>query len=561
MRPEELMRENEDLRERLSRLSEASLRINQSLDLDDVLQGVLDSARFLTGARYGVMTLHDDGGHVQDFRSAGMTPQEAGQLWDMPEHWRLYQYLGSITQPLRLPDLLGHIRSESLPEFPPPAAAGPGISFLASPVLHRDEPVGNIYVAEKEHGLEFTQQDEDTLVMFASQAAMVIANARTHRDERRARADLETLIDTSPVGVAVFDAATEVPESLNREARRIVDSLRDPGQSPEDLLDVVTFRRADGQEASLREFPMAEALRSGETLRAEEVVISVPDGRSLTLLLNATPILSDGGEAESLVVTFQDMAEIEEQERLRVEFLAMVSHELRTPLTSIMGSAAAIMGSGADLDPAVVRQFVRIIGDQAEHMNALVADLLDVARIETGTLAVNPEPAEAAALVDRARNAFTSSGGSNSLAIDVGPDLPLVMADRRRIVQVLGNLLSNAARNSSESSVITVGAARDGVDVAFSVVDEGRGIPAESLPNLFRKFSRGQSDEQAGDTGLGLAICRASWRPTAAASGPRATGRAPGRASPSRSHPSRTPGPARRRTCGRPRAACAAGRG
>ena len=306
----------------------------------------------------------------------------------------------------------------------------------------------------------------------------------------------------------VLDAGAGAPEFLNREGRRIVDSLCDPGQSPEDLLDVLAFRRADGREVSLREFPISEALASSETLRAEEVVISVPDGRSLTLLLNVTPILSEAGAVESIVVTLQDMADIEEQERLRVEFLAMVSHELRTPLTSIMGSTAAIMGSGADLDPAVVRQFVRIIADQAEHMNALVSDLLDVARIETGTLAVNPEPAEAAALVDRARNAFISSGGSNSLAIDIESDLPLVMADRRRVVQVLGNLLSNAARNSSESSIITVGAVRDGVHVAFSVVDEGRGIPAESLPHLFRKFSRGQSEEPAGDTGLGLAICK-----------------------------------------------------
>ena len=141
-------------------------------------------------------------------------------------------------------------------------------------------------------------------------------------------------------------------------------------------------------------------------------------------------------------------------------------------------------------------------------MNALVADLLDVARIETGTLPVSPEPADAAALVDRARSAFASAGGRNTLAIDVEPSLPLVMADRRRIVQVLGNLLSNATRNSPESSVIRVSAARDGVHVAFSVSDQGRGIPADSLPDLFRKFSRAQSEEQGGDTGLGLAICK-----------------------------------------------------
>ncbi len=89
-------------------------------------------------------------------------------------------------------------------------------------------------------------------------------------------------------------------------------------------------------------------------------------------------------------------------------------------------------------------------------MHDLVSDLLDVARIETGTLAVSPEPAEPEVLLDRARRAFASAGGRSQLAIDIDPDLPLVMADRRRIVQVLSNVLSNAARHSPESSVIRV---------------------------------------------------------------------------------------------------------
>ena len=330
---------------------------------------------------------------------------------------------------------------------------------------------------------------------------------RPDERDRRIR-ELEELIDTSPVGVAVFDAATGVLKSLNREARRIVDGLCDPGQSPEDLLEVVAVRRADGREASLREFPVAEAQRSGERLPAEEVRVSVPDGRSVTLLLNVTPIVSDDGAVESLVVTLQDMAEARELERMRAEFLAMVSHELRAPLTSIKGSASTVLDSAADLDPAVVRQFFRIIGDQADHMHELVSDLLDVARIETGTLAVNPEPAEVAVLVDRALSAFTSAGGGANAAIDIEPGLPLVAADRRRIVQVLANLLANAARNSPESSVITVSAVRDDVHVAVTVADEGRGIPAESLPHLFRKFSRVHTEDQGGDTGLGLAICK-----------------------------------------------------
>ena len=508
-RQDERDRRIRELEERLSRRSEASLRITEDLDFNAVLQGVLDSARSLAGARYGVIALHGDDGIAGDFLSSGMTRDESDRLWTIqgwPSH---FGYLSAITAPLRIPDLLVHIESLGLPALRPPVAVSERVSFLACPVLHLGERVGSIFLAEKEGGLEFTPEDEETVVLFASQAAMAIANARRYREEQTARADLETLVDTSPVGVVVFDAATGVPKSFNREARRIVNSLRDPGQTPEMLVDVVTFRRADGREVSLREFPVTEALRSGETVRAEEVVISVPDGRSVTLLLNATPITSSSsGAVESMVVTMQDMADVEELERMRAEFLAMVSHELRSPLATIKGSASTVLDATTDFDPAVMRQFFRIIGDQADHMQALVADLLDVARLETGTLPVVPEPAEIAVLVDRARNAFRSAGGGNRLDIDVEPDLPLVMADRRRIAQVLGNLLSNAARHSPESSVIRMTAVRQDVHIAFSVIDEGRGIPAESLPHLFRKFSRAQMEEQCGDTGLGLAICK-----------------------------------------------------
>ena len=110
-----------------------------------------------------------------------------------------------------------------LPALQPPMAVSRPMSFLLAPILHRGERAGTFYLSEKHGGQEFTQEDEDTLVMFAAQAAMAIANARRYREERRARAGLETLIDTSPVGVLVFDAATGAPASFNREAMRIVD--------------------------------------------------------------------------------------------------------------------------------------------------------------------------------------------------------------------------------------------------------------------------------------------------------------------------------------------------
>ena len=149
---EEREREIAELRDRLSRLTEASLRINESLDFDTVLQGVLDSARSLTEARSGVITLLDDSGRIADFLSSGMTAEEAGLLWDMPEGMRLFEYLGSARDPLRLRDLLGHVRSLGLPGFRPPVAVGPVVPFMAAPVIHRGELAGHLYVAEKEGG-------------------------------------------------------------------------------------------------------------------------------------------------------------------------------------------------------------------------------------------------------------------------------------------------------------------------------------------------------------------------------------------------------------------------
>ena len=332
-------------------------------------------------------------------------------------------------------------------------------------------------------------------MLFASQAATAIANARAHRDERRARADLEALVETSPVGVVVFDGGTGqagVVEPGGEAARRQAECPRPlPGGAA---------RGADEQ-----------VISDAATVRAEEVVLSVPDGRSVTLLVNATPIHAADGAAESMVVTLQDLASLRELERLQAEFLSMVSHELRAPLTSIKGSTATVLRASRVLDPAEVRQFFRIIDAQADHMDGLIGDLLDAGRIDSGTLSVDPEPAEVAALVDRARTTFVSGGGRQAVRIDLPPDLPRVMADERRIVQVLNNLFSNASRHSPETSPIHVGAVRDGVHVALSVSDEGRGVPPEQLPYLFRKYAdAGGGDGPRGleGFGLGLVICK-----------------------------------------------------
>ena len=159
---EEMERDNEALRGRLTRLSQASLRINESLDFNTVLQEVLDSARSLMEARYGVMTFLDDSGVARDFLSSGMSAEEDRQLRDVPEAMRLYEHLGSLASPLRTPDLLGHLRSQGLPELRPPAG-GSGRLLSGGAGSPRGERVGNLFLAGKETGEEFTQEDEETL--------------------------------------------------------------------------------------------------------------------------------------------------------------------------------------------------------------------------------------------------------------------------------------------------------------------------------------------------------------------------------------------------------------
>ena len=499
-----LEREVAALRERGAKLGEAILRIGSSLDLDTVLRETVDSARALTGARYGMIATLDEAGAIEEFIAPGLTAEERRHMAEWPPGQPFFEHLRDLPGPLRVADLPAYLHELGFTE-----ALTLSKTLQATPMRHCGVHVGHFFLGEKERGRAFTADDEEVLVLFASQAAAAIANARTHRHERRARADLEALVDTSPVGVVVFDAATGRAVSFNREARRLVEGLRTPGEPPEQLLEVLTFRRSDGREIALDAFPLAEALSTGATVRAEEIELSVPDGRRVAVLVNSTPIAAADGAVETVVVTLQDLAPLEELDRLRAEFLGLVSHELRTPLAAIKGSAASVLGAGPELDPAEMREFFRVVDEQADHMRALVGDLLDVGRIDAGTLSVSPEVCGVAALVDRARNTFVAGGAPHEVQIDLPQDLPRVMADRRRIVQVLDNLLANAARHAPESAPIRITAARDGVHVALTVSDEGRGVAPERLPHLFRKHTGlAAGDGAPGAAGLGLAISK-----------------------------------------------------
>ena len=195
------------LRARISALSAASLRISASLDLEMVLNEVVASARALTGVRYGAITTIDEAGAPQDFVTSGFTADEHRHIVEWPDGPRLFEFFRDLPGPLRIPDVPAYVRALGFS----PDDRLPSKTFQGTPMRHRGVHVGNFYLVEKAGGEAFTDEDEEILVLFAAQAATAIANARTYRAERRARADLEALIETSPFGVRGVRGADRRP--------------------------------------------------------------------------------------------------------------------------------------------------------------------------------------------------------------------------------------------------------------------------------------------------------------------------------------------------------------
>ena len=502
-----LRQENAELHDRLAKLSQASLLITRSLDLDDILQGVVDGACLIADARYGALLVFDEAGAIGNVAISGLTPEEVAAVEGWPDGEGILGYLNEIQEPLRLANVAEHPRSVGVPRNHPPMT-----TFLGTALNHLGRNVGNLYLANKNGGGEFTHADEAILVMFASQAALAISNALNYSGEQQSKASWEALVDLSPVGVMVFDAKTGNLTAINQEAQRIARYRYGPGATLEDIRNARPLRYMDGRDVPWDQRPVMRTITSGAGMRAEEFILVGADSPDFPALFSTAPAYSDDGAFTSVILVVQDLRPREELERLRAEFLGIVSHELRAPLTTIKGSAATALGSTLPLSDAETRQFFRLIDEQADHMRNLINDLLDMTRIESGMLSVTTEPTDLAFLVDLARNTFLNNGARNVVEVDLAPGLPRALVDRQRMLQVLNNLLSNASKFSPDWSTIKVSARQEDVHVMMSVTDSGQGLIPEQLDRLFRKFSQ-LDDQDAGrrrslGEGLGLAICK-----------------------------------------------------
>ncbi len=198
-----------------------------------------------------------------------------------------------------------------------------------------------------------------------------------------------------------------------------------------------------------------------------------------------------------------------ETERLRSALLTSISHDLRTPLASILGSATSLNTYRKDLDEPAQQQLLDTIRAEAERLNGFISDLLDMTRLEGGTIQPKAEFVDLADVLGSALRRAEKILEDHRIEIDLAADLPMVELDPVLFEQVLFNLLDNAAKYAPDGSAIRIRGETADSRVALSVADEGDGVPDADLERIFDKFYRvNAGDRQRAGTGLGLAICR-----------------------------------------------------
>jgi two-component system sensor histidine kinase KdpD len=198
-----------------------------------------------------------------------------------------------------------------------------------------------------------------------------------------------------------------------------------------------------------------------------------------------------------------------ETERMRSSLLASVSHDLRTPLTAIEGAAGTLLKSGDGLAPEVRRDLLDSIHEEAERLNRFVGNLLEITRLESGSVTVRKQWQPAEEVIGVALERFHAQLAGRSVTVSVPAQLPLVPLDDVLVGEVLANLLDNALKFAPPASPLAVGAHEEDGGITFEVADRGPGLPPGEERRIFEKFYRVPRPTGEPGAGLGLAICRA----------------------------------------------------
>jgi PAS domain S-box-containing protein len=395
------------------------------------------------------------------------------------------------------------------------AALGRGDAFhayIALPLVRRDRVLGVIaFTAGRPR--RFLPEERAFALSVAEHCADAFARARLYEDARRMEHRLQSVLERLPIGVIVSRPPDSTLVFSNDAAAHIWRTEAFPVRGA-DRWRMMNVMFPDGRPMPMAESPVTRALR-GEVVEGIAARIERRDGTLGWVNVSAAPILRYDGSVDVAVATVIDVtaekaarAAADEAGRAKDEFLAMLGHELRNPLAPIATALHLMRQRGA----GVLERERAIVERQVRHLMRLVDDLLDVSRTTRGQLRLELAPVEVSAivadaieaagpLVEERRQKLTVSVPRTGLVID---------GDRGRLVQVVTNLLSNAAKYTPPGGHVTVSAHVDGDHIVLEVADDGTGIASDLLPRVFDVFTQGFQglDRKQGGLGLGLAIAR-----------------------------------------------------
>ena len=525
---------------RLAALYQVSQALGASLNLDETLRIVMDSAIRLTRAERGFLMLFDEAGALV-FRLA----RDAHGEMVTAEQFEISRTVVQEVARTGTPVVTTDARQDPRFSMHDSVVQYSLRSILAVPLKVRGQMIGVLYVDNKARNALFNQSELELLSAFAGQAAAAIENARlyTHTDQAlTARlAELQTMQTIDRQLNAELDLGRVLDVTLDWALRRTLAGLGWIGLVDEALggVRVAAGRGMETGQLLPANHPLLRGLLSTGGLPPQDgqsgasgepqhfaavdrqpgaiVAPVLRDRRVVAVIVVQRAAPGFDGQAFEYMARLADHAAIaienarlyaalKEANEAKSEFVRTVSHELKIPMTSIKGYTDLLKLVGP-LNPQQ-EQFVATIHNNIERMALLVSDLSDISRIETGQLKVDLRRLDLRALLPEALGSLRGEivGKQQTLILQLPPDLPNVGCDESRLVQIISNLVSNAHKYSPAGAAITLAATAEPGRVRVSVTDQGYGISRADQARLFTQFFRSEDPAIREQTGWGLGL-------------------------------------------------------